>query len=171
MRLFLLQNSGWEPPLRLVGCENSFGNTHSGAGNGNPLQYSCLENSTDREAWQAIVHGVPKSQTQLSKRAHIHTHSATKGRLLHGTWIIFWVTSTCCSLSGFYTEPCQAQALRDPSLCWRYFSLFYSLFFVLFARCGWYPASREHLNMGTFWNSLETDLTTEYLFRFRYEQE
>jgi len=32
-----------------------------GEGNGNPLQYSCLENSIDREAWQAIVHGVSKS--------------------------------------------------------------------------------------------------------------
>ena len=36
-----------------------------GGGNGNPLQYSCLENSMDRDAWQATVHGVPKSQTQL----------------------------------------------------------------------------------------------------------
>ena len=35
----------------------------SGEGNGNPLQYSCLENSVDREAWQAIVHGVTKSRT------------------------------------------------------------------------------------------------------------
>ena len=32
-------------------------------GNGNPLQYSCLENSTDREAWWAIVHGVPQLDT------------------------------------------------------------------------------------------------------------
>ena len=32
-------------------------------GNGNPLQYSGLENPTDRGAWQAIVHGVEKSQT------------------------------------------------------------------------------------------------------------
>ena len=32
-------------------------------GNGNPLQYSCLENPMDREAWQATVHGVTKSQT------------------------------------------------------------------------------------------------------------
>ena len=32
-------------------------------GNGNPLQYSCLENSMDRGAWQAIVHGVVKSWT------------------------------------------------------------------------------------------------------------
>ena len=35
-------------------------------GNGNPLQYSCLENSMDRGAWWAIVHGVTKSRTQLS---------------------------------------------------------------------------------------------------------
>ena len=35
-------------------------------GNGNPLQYSCLENSMDRGAWQATVHGVTKSQTRLS---------------------------------------------------------------------------------------------------------
>ena len=35
-------------------------------GNGNPLQYSCLENSMSRGAWQATVHGVAKSQTQLS---------------------------------------------------------------------------------------------------------
>ena len=38
----------------------------SGEGNGNPLQYSCLENPMDREAWGAIVHGVAKSQMQLS---------------------------------------------------------------------------------------------------------
>ena len=37
-----------------------------GVGNDNLLQYSCLENSMDREGWQAIVHGVAKSRTQLS---------------------------------------------------------------------------------------------------------
>ena len=39
-------------------------------GNGNPFQYSCLENPIDRRAWRHIVHGVPKSQTQLIK--HIY---------------------------------------------------------------------------------------------------
>ena len=34
-----------------------------GEGNGNPLQYSCLENSMDRGAWWAAIHGVTKSQT------------------------------------------------------------------------------------------------------------
>ena len=37
-----------------------------GEGNGNPLQYSCLENPKDRRAWQATVPGVEKSWTQLS---------------------------------------------------------------------------------------------------------
>ena len=37
-----------------------------GEGNGNPLQYSCLENPMDREAWWATVHGFAKSRTQLS---------------------------------------------------------------------------------------------------------
>ena len=37
-----------------------------GEGNGNPFQYSFLENPMDRGAWWATVHGVAKSQTQLS---------------------------------------------------------------------------------------------------------
>ena len=42
-------------------------------GNGNPLQYSCLENSMDRGAWWATVHWVAKKcQTRLSTR---HTHT------------------------------------------------------------------------------------------------
>ena len=36
-----------------------------GGENGNPLQYSCMENPMDRGAWWATVHGVAKSQTQL----------------------------------------------------------------------------------------------------------
>ena len=37
-----------------------------GEGNGNSLQYSCLENSMDRGAWQATLHGVTKNRTQLN---------------------------------------------------------------------------------------------------------
>ena len=44
-----------------------------GEGNGNPLQYSCLETSMDRGAWWATVHRVPKSRTQLSVHAWMHT--------------------------------------------------------------------------------------------------
>ena len=38
-----------------------------GEGNGNPLQYSCLENLMEREVWWAIVHGIAKSQTRLKR--------------------------------------------------------------------------------------------------------
>ena len=55
-------NSGDAGDLGVIpGLERSLGD-----GNGNPLQYSCLENSMDRGAWQATVHEVTKSQTQLS---------------------------------------------------------------------------------------------------------
>ena len=37
----------------------------SGGGHGNMLQYSCLENPIDREAWRAMVHRIAKSQTRL----------------------------------------------------------------------------------------------------------
>ena len=43
-----VQFLAWEDPL--------------GEGNGNPFQYSCLENSMDRKAWPATVHGIAKSQ-------------------------------------------------------------------------------------------------------------
>ena len=48
-----VQSLGWEDPLEKEGI-------------GNPLQYSCLENSMDRGAWWATVHGVSKSGTRLS---------------------------------------------------------------------------------------------------------
>ena len=44
-----------------------------GGGNGNPLQYACLENHMDRGAWWATVHKVAKSWTRL-KELNTHTH-------------------------------------------------------------------------------------------------
>ena len=43
-----------------------------GGGQGNPRQYSCLENPTDSGAWQATVHGVAESRTHLN---HVSTHT------------------------------------------------------------------------------------------------
>ena len=45
-----------------------------GGGHGHPLQYSCLENPMDREAWQATVHWVGKSPTGLKQ---LSTHTAS----------------------------------------------------------------------------------------------
>ena len=47
-----------------------------GVGNGNLLQYSCLENSMDRRAWQATVYGTAKGQTRLCDfHFHIYTYA------------------------------------------------------------------------------------------------
>ena len=51
-----------------------------GEGNGNPLQYSCLENPMDGGAWQAAVHGVAKSQTRLSEFTFTFMHWRRKGQ-------------------------------------------------------------------------------------------
>ena len=69
--------------LREMGSIPGLGRSH-GEGNGNPLQYSCLKNSMDRGLWQATVHGVAKSQTQLNTHTHTHTHTLIALlRLLH----------------------------------------------------------------------------------------
>ena len=47
-----------------------------GEGNGNSLQYSCLENSTDRGAWWITVHGVTKSWIRLSNSTYTHLQAA-----------------------------------------------------------------------------------------------
>ena len=63
-----------------------------GVGNGNPLQYSCLENSMDRGVWQATVYGVAKNGIQLSMHvgahAHTHTHTCTHTHSLHPYWSV-----------------------------------------------------------------------------------
>ena len=55
-----------EDPCSISGLGRS-----PGEGNGNSLQYSCLENLMDRGAWWATVHGVAKSQTRLTDYTHI----------------------------------------------------------------------------------------------------
>ena len=58
----------YEMRVQLLGREDS-----PGGGHGNPLQYFCLKNPMDREAWWATVYGAAKSQTQL-KLLSTHAH-------------------------------------------------------------------------------------------------
>jgi len=58
-----------------------------GGENGNPLQYSCLENPMDREVWWATVHEVTESQTQLST----HTQAYKQERK---SWFEMIITNT-----------------------------------------------------------------------------
>ena len=61
-----------------------------GGGDGTPLQYSCLENPMDGGAWEAVVHGVAKSQTRLSDFTFIfHFHALEKEMATHSS-ILAW---------------------------------------------------------------------------------
>ena len=62
-----------------------------GEGNGNPLQYSCLENSTDRRAWWATVHGIVSSSWDRKELD-------TTERLIHTTKLMERQTITVISL-------------------------------------------------------------------------
>ena len=60
----------------------------SGEGNGNPLQYSCLENPMDRGAWWAAVHGVAKSRMRLSNFTFtFHFHALEKEMTTHSVFL------------------------------------------------------------------------------------
>ena len=65
-------------------------NKNFGDGNGNPLQYSCLENPMDGGAWWAAVHGVTKSRTWLSNFTFtFHFHALEKEMATHSR-ILAW---------------------------------------------------------------------------------
>ena len=59
------QNINNLPAMRKTGSVPRLGRSFEEA-HGNPLQYSCLENSISRGSWWATVHGITKSQTRLS---------------------------------------------------------------------------------------------------------
>ena len=64
-------------------------------GNGNPLQYSCLENPMDGGAWWATVHGVAKSQTRLWDFTFIfHSHALEKEMATHSSVLAWRVPGT-----------------------------------------------------------------------------
>ena len=67
-----------------------FHKKNNGEGNGTPLQYSCLENPMDRGTWKAAVHGVAKSQTQLSVFTFtFHFHALEKEMATHSS-VLAW---------------------------------------------------------------------------------
>ena len=78
-----------------------------GEGNGSPLQYSCLENPTDRGDWQATVHGVTKSRTRLNDFTFTFIHRKGLISLTWDIWfsliinnlLMFWLPALCCKNS------------------------------------------------------------------------
>ena len=89
-------SDGEEPACNAGDLGSTPGSGRSpGGGHGNPLQYSCLENPMDREAWWPTVYEAAKSQTQLSDyNTHTGSYSASQvvqWRRLHlplqETWV------------------------------------------------------------------------------------
>ena len=66
MKLVLKNSPASAGDVRDLGLIPGLGRS-PGGGNGNPLQYSCLENPMDRGAWQTAVHRVTKSRTRLKR--------------------------------------------------------------------------------------------------------
>ena len=66
-----------------------------GEGSGTPLKYSCLENPVDGGAWWAAVHGVAKSQTQLSDFTFtFHFHALEKEMATHSSVLAWRIPGT-----------------------------------------------------------------------------
>ena len=66
-----------------------------GEGNGNPLQYSCLENPMDRGAWWAAVYGIAKGRTQRSDFTFtFHFHALEKEMATHSSVLAWRISET-----------------------------------------------------------------------------
>ena len=101
-----------------------------GEGNGNPLQYSCLENPMDQGAWGAIVHRVTKSQTQLKQ---LSMHAC----MLSGITVSS-LTHTYKDPIGYIQSQSQVPGKEGLALLWRDLGFFgwFFFFFFLTARHG-----------------------------------
>ena len=82
--------------VRVVGIIPGSGR-YPGVGNGNPLQYSCLENPMDRGAWQAIVDGIAK-ESDTTERMNTHTHTNADDTLLGRQFESHVLVNVCSSV-------------------------------------------------------------------------
>ena len=93
----------------------------SAGGNGNPLQYSCLETPLDREAWRGTVHGVTKSRIRLSDWAHSTALSPSEPVM---SWNGYWAPKAGWCLCpqdrevALWTSPAGAQVWPPSGKPW-----------------------------------------------------
>ena len=98
-----------------------------GEGNSNPLQYSCLENPTNREAWEAIVHGVTKSWTGLKR---LNTHTLWSSLVASFPWWFFFIASLVAQMVKNLSEiqETQVQSLGQEDLLEKGIATYSSIF-------------------------------------------
>ena len=119
-------------------------------GNGNSLQYSCLENSIDRGTWRATVHEVATNQTRqhARARAHMHTHTHThtlvypaKQRLRANVEMQGWHKGRACCFLVTEQEKFLPTSHRD----WRMRKGGFSLIFSMSLPSSWPCSGRRRL--------------------------
>ena len=93
---YIMRNAGLEEAQAGIKiARRNSNNPRYGEGNGNPLQYSCLENPMDRGAWKAAVHGVAKGRTQLSDFTFpFHFHALEKEMATHSSVLAWRIPGT-----------------------------------------------------------------------------
>ena len=82
-----------------------------GVGNGNPLQYSCLENSMDRGAWWATVHGVAKSWTMTEQLSKHEAKGKESEKIYMYVYVCVCVQRNHFSVHLKFTQPCKYYTL------------------------------------------------------------
>ena len=105
-----------------------------GGGHGNPLQYSCLENSMGQGDWQATVHAATKSRTWLSNWTHIYvcSHACVRHHLLFSSMSPVSISTSghiTCSVKIYWVSECMLkrcapfyQEVSALEYCYCYFS-------------------------------------------------
>ena len=80
--------------INILNVSILFSSVVKGEGNGNPLQYSCLENPIDGGAWRAAVLGVTKSRTGLSNFTFTFLHALEKEMATHSSVLAWRIPGT-----------------------------------------------------------------------------
>ena len=122
--LYHLSHQGRSGGGRNLGSTPGSGRS-PGGGKGNPLQYPCWENPTERGDWQAAVHAVAKSWTQLS------THTCNRRSMLHTTRKEILMT-TMLRLTFYWS-------IVDLQCCvgFRCTKMWFSYTYIFFSYCSW----------------------------------
>ena len=138
-----------------------------GEGNGNPLQYSCLENPMDGGAWQATVHGVAKSRTWLSdftftswhvysgpnfyKKSHQPRRQINVGTALRDLKVKPWNSSSRAirrNIEEISYPLGQCNALKELSFIWYHLKCVHTLYFHISLTNTWCTLIGAYSNIG-----------------------